>query len=293
LSIVKQKCSRDRLNKFFNEAYWFHTIDLGDGTSTKGVYDIRPIVDLHGFDPSLAGKSVLDVGSSDGFYAFEFARRGAQEVLAVDTNAYDGTIPTDVSPSKRERYAQKYSREKEEYERFKDIFSVLGLKGANKLIVLADYLDSIVRFQQHSIYELNSLGRTFDFVFCGGLFGHLKNPLQGIEQLRAVTAEKCIITVNGSLPQTHTKFGKLRIKFARIMLKTLRVYNHFSENEHDFILRYIGNQAGGSFFHIHPSTFKQMLLASGFKTAEIHSDYQLMDGRIQVPQRGCVFHCTV
>lgn len=292
MSIIKEKISKERLQEFFDKAYWFHTIDLGDGQATKGVYDIRPIVDMHQFDESLAGQSVLDVGSSDGFYSFEFAKRGAESVLALDTNAYDGEIPTDVSPAKRELYAKKYSREKEEYEQFKDVFETLGLKGSNKLIVLADYLDSIVKFQQHSIYDLEKLGKKFDLVFCGGLFGHLKNPLQGIEQLHSVTGKKCIITVNGALPQSkeHTK---LRIRAGRILLRLLGVSKHFSENEQDFILKYIGNQAGGSFFHIHPATFKEMLFASGFKTVEIVGDYEVIDGRLNTGQRGCVFHCTV
>ncbi len=293
MSILKQKISGDRLSEFFEQAYWFHTIDIGDGRVTKGVYDVRPIVDMHKFDASLAGKSVLDVGASDGFYAFDFAKRGAESVLALDTNIYDGSIPTDVSPAKRKKYEKKYSREKDEFERFIDIFSALGLQGSNKLVVLADYLDSIVQFQQYSVYELENMDRTFDFVFCGGLFGHLKHPLLAMEQLRAVTSNKCIITLNGALPIAKGTCSKVRKKIARGFLKMLGVANHFSDNEADLILKYIGNKAGGSFFHIHPVTFREMLLASGFKKVEIAGNYELVDGRLNFPQRGAVFHCLV
>jgi SAM-dependent methyltransferase len=248
---------------------------------------------MHKFDDSLAGKSVLDVGTSDGFYAFEFAKRNADSVLAVDTNCYDGSVPTDVSPAKMKNYVAKYSREKEEYEKFKDIFSALGLNGSNKLIVLADYLDSIVTFQNNSIYELENLGRTFDLVFCGGLFGHLKHPLLGMEQLRAVTGEKCIITLNGALPKSGGTCAKVRKKIARMFMKMIGVSGYFSDNENDLILKYIGNQAGGSFFEIHPTTFREMLLASGFRTVEIVGDYQLVDGRLDAAQRGAIFHCYV
>lgn len=292
MSIIREKISEERLQEFFDKAYWFHTIDLGNGQATKGVYDIRSIVEMHKFEDSLEGQTVLDVGSSDGFYSFEFAKRGAKSVLALDTNAYDGKIPTDVSPAKRDLYAKKYSREKEEYERFQDIFTTLGLEGSNKLIVLADYLDSIVKFKQHSIYDLSTLDQKFDLVFCGGLFGHLKNPLQGIEQLHSVTGKKCIITVNGALPQSQQS-TKLRIRIGRILLKAMGIAKHFSENEQDFILKYIGNQAGGSFFHIHPATFREMLYASDFKTVDIVGDYEVVDGRLNTGQRGCVFHCTV
>jgi SAM-dependent methyltransferase len=293
MSLLKEKISAGRLDEFFNEAYWFHTIDLENGRATQGVYDIRSIVNLHGFDESLTGKSVVDVGSSDGFYSFEFARRGAESVLAIDNNPGDGTVQTDVSPAKKAAYEKKYAREGEEFERFEDIYSALGLKGANKLVVLADYLDSIVQFQQHSVYELETLGRTFDLVFCGGLIGHLKDPLCALEQLRAVTAEKCIITLNGALPLGTGFAPKARKRAARLMLRVLGMAAHFSENEHEHILKYIGNQAGGSFFEIHPATLQEMLLASGFESVEIIGDYEVVDRRINQPQRGCVFHCWV
>jgi hypothetical protein len=71
------------------------------------------------------------------------------------------------------------------------------------------------------------------------------------------------------------------------------VSGYFSDNENDLILKYIGNQAGGSFFEIHPTTFREMLLASGFRTVEIVGDYQLVDGRLDAAQRGAIFHCYV
>ncbi|MFC1830896.1 class I SAM-dependent methyltransferase [Thermodesulfobacteriota bacterium] len=293
MSLLKEKISSERLDEFFNEAYWFHTIELGNGRATEGVYDIRSIVDLHGFDDSLAGKSVLDVGSSDGFYSFEFARRGAESVLAIDNNPYDGTVQTDVSPAKQAVYEKKYAREGVEFKRFEDIYSSLELKGANKLVVLADYLDSIVQFQEQSVYELDRLGRTFDLVFCGGLIGHLKDPLRALEQLRTVTAGRCIITLNGALPLDKGVLPGARKLAARLMLRLLGMSEHFSENKQDLILQYIGNQAGGSFFQIHPATLREMLLASGFKSVDIIGDYEVVDRRINQPQRGCVFNCLV
>ena len=291
MSIIKNSITRERLDEFFKEAYWFHTIELGDGRATDGVYDIRSIVDMHAFDTSLAGKSVLDVGCSDGFYAFEFEKRGAKSVLAIDNNPYDGTVKTDVSPAKLQAYEKKYSREKEEFQRFEDIYTTLGLEGANKLVVLADYLDSIVQFQQHSVYELEKLGSTFDLVFCGGLIGHLKDPLCALEQLRAVTAERCIITLNGALPLKEGVFSQARVLAAKASLRLLGVSKYFSENEHHLTLQYIGNQAGGTFFEIHPATLREMLLASGFTRVDIIGDYETVDRRIDQPQRGCVFHC--
>lgn len=63
--------------------YWYHTIDLGDGLITPGLYDYREtLADFH-FPEDMRGMTVLDVGSATGFFAFEFERRGAR-VISVE-----------------------------------------------------------------------------------------------------------------------------------------------------------------------------------------------------------------
>ncbi len=60
--------------------YWYHTIDLGDGLVTPGLYDYRATLDNFDFPADMSGMTVLDVGSATGFFAFEFERRGARVV---------------------------------------------------------------------------------------------------------------------------------------------------------------------------------------------------------------------
>jgi hypothetical protein len=67
---------------------WYHTIELGNGLVSQGTYDLRPTVDLQGLPESLAGKTTLDVGTCDGFWAFEMECRGADRILAVDIETY-------------------------------------------------------------------------------------------------------------------------------------------------------------------------------------------------------------
>lgn len=60
--------------------YWYHTVDLGGGLVTPGLYDFRQSIrDFH-FPEDMRGMTVLDVGSATGFFAFEFERRGARVV---------------------------------------------------------------------------------------------------------------------------------------------------------------------------------------------------------------------
>ena len=50
------------------ENQWYHTIDLGNGEITDGIFDHRPLLKHYGFPESLKGKRVLDIGCADGFF---------------------------------------------------------------------------------------------------------------------------------------------------------------------------------------------------------------------------------
>src|SRR4051794_30291253 len=87
---------------------WYHTIDLGSGVVTPGFYDTVATVSRFPFPASLDGKRCLDVGTSDGFWAFEMERRGAASVVAIDLDDpadYDWPHPRPprpVRPANRE-----------------------------------------------------------------------------------------------------------------------------------------------------------------------------------------------
>ena len=63
---------------------WYHTLDLGDGVVTEGFFDHRPVLERYPIPADLTGMRCLDVGTMDGFWAFEMERRGAAEVIAID-----------------------------------------------------------------------------------------------------------------------------------------------------------------------------------------------------------------
>lgn len=64
--------------------YWFHQIDLGHGVVTPGPDRSQDKLVGVGFPDDLTGKTVLDVGTFNGFFAFEAERRGASRVVAAD-----------------------------------------------------------------------------------------------------------------------------------------------------------------------------------------------------------------
>jgi tRNA (mo5U34)-methyltransferase len=54
---------------------WYHTIELAPNIVTKGCYDWRKYFKNFNF-PSLKGKKILDIGAGNGFFSFEFEKRG-------------------------------------------------------------------------------------------------------------------------------------------------------------------------------------------------------------------------
>jgi len=62
-------------------------VNFGDGFNTKPAHVQRRLqrrLRLLQIPEELTGKTVLDVGAWNGFFSFEFERRGAKWVLAVD-----------------------------------------------------------------------------------------------------------------------------------------------------------------------------------------------------------------
>lgn len=64
-------------------------MELAPGVVTSGWFDLRPIVDRMPW-PDVRGKRCLDIGTYDGFLAFELERRGAAEVVCTDVDDHRG-----------------------------------------------------------------------------------------------------------------------------------------------------------------------------------------------------------
>ena len=63
---------------------WHQQFALAPGVQTPGVNPIEALLEMSGFPDDLRGKSVLDIGTTNGAVAFEAERRGAERVIAVD-----------------------------------------------------------------------------------------------------------------------------------------------------------------------------------------------------------------
>jgi tRNA (mo5U34)-methyltransferase len=144
---------------------WYHSLEL-PGHVTTGMFDLRPYVDHYGLPESLAGKRVLEVGTWDGFWAFELERRGAAEVVAIDL---DDERELDWPPRRRTPNL--------------DLVRGAGFQVAKEL--LGSRAQRVVR----SIYDATpeELG-TFDLVFCGSVLIHLRDQLLALERIANLTS---------------------------------------------------------------------------------------------------------
>jgi tRNA (mo5U34)-methyltransferase len=72
------------LSSRVQEVIWFHQIQLCPGLTTPGLDKSGEKLGHLGIPEDLHGKTVLDLGCWDGFFAFECEKRGAERVVAVD-----------------------------------------------------------------------------------------------------------------------------------------------------------------------------------------------------------------
>jgi len=140
---------------------WYHTLELPERLETDGWFDLRPHVSSYGLPERMDGMRALDVGTWDGFWAFEMERRGA-EVVAIDL---DDERDLDWPPSRRPEQFPEPSR------------------GAG-FALAAELLESSVDRRVCSIYDAvpDELG-TFDVVICGSVLSHLRDQLLALERI--------------------------------------------------------------------------------------------------------------
>jgi tRNA (mo5U34)-methyltransferase len=169
---------------------WYHTLELAPGIVTRAVWDHRSTVDRVGLPASLVGKTALDVGTANGFWAFEMERRGAERVVATDIA---GSGDVDVLPRRK----ASRTREPVEVQNW-----LIQFATAHKM------LGSRVEHKICNVYDLSpeTVGQ-FDVVYCGSLLLHLFNPLQALINIRKVTRELAVIETTSYHPdrieETH------------------------------------------------------------------------------------------
>jgi len=130
------------------ESYWFQKIEIASGYWTPGWSDpAKEKLPYFGLPENLTGMRVLDIGCAEGYFSFEAERRGAREVIGIDS------FPDSVR-------------------RFN---IVKAARQSNATAFLMNVYD----------LEPKRLG-TFDLVLFYGVFYHLKHPQYSLERIRSI-----------------------------------------------------------------------------------------------------------
>lgn len=130
---------------------WRHTIDLGV-EQTDGKYRCEPDLEQAGVPDDLTGRTVLDVGCSDGGHTFLCEKRGAA-VVGIDS----GESPRN--------------------------------EGRNGFEIARDSLGSSAEYHRATLHEFAIMTeRTFDHVLCFNVLYHVTDPWGTIVDLFELTA---------------------------------------------------------------------------------------------------------
>jgi tRNA (mo5U34)-methyltransferase len=147
------------LEQVDNEDYWFHRIQLAPGLVTPGWSDpLKEKLPFFGLPDRMQGLRVLDVGCAEGFFSFEAERRGAREVIAIDS------FPDSVR-------------------RFNICRAALNSRATAFLT---------------NVYDLSLRGfGTFDLVMFFGVLYHLRNPILALEKIFSICSGTVLLQTHG------------------------------------------------------------------------------------------------
>lgn len=168
MDLPKTPLSNSALLNRIKQYFWFHSIPLRPGITTNGakseeILDQEEQAFMAGLD--FRGRTVLDVGTWNGFYSFAAKRRGAARVLATDYFTW-------THPKFRGQETFELARQE------------LGLD-----------IDTLVIDPTEITPEIG----TFDIVMFLGVFYHLFDPIDVLQRMRAVTGQLLIVETHQDL----------------------------------------------------------------------------------------------
>lgn len=171
---MKNKFSfKEVIKEISKVKHWYHQIELAPGVITPGINNSRDVFQMLNFPKDCRGLRILDLGTRDGFFAFELEKRGAT------------VVATDYVPEKTTGFA-------------------ISKKILNS---------KKVEYRQDNIYNLDpkTYGH-FDIVLFLGLLYHLPDPLKALRLIRNVCRGRLYLEtqgINNAFLLPDGKFTKL------------------------------------------------------------------------------------
>ena len=140
-------------NGFFT---WYHSFRFGNVYAPGTITSLKYQMWVSSLIPeNLEGKTVLDVGTADGFYSFLCESRGAKKVVAVDWLEFPG---------------------------FTAAHKILNSKVEFQKLVVDDSTRGFTKLKS-DIGTINNIEEKFDIVLLFGVLYHLPNPIMILQKL--------------------------------------------------------------------------------------------------------------
>jgi tRNA (mo5U34)-methyltransferase len=172
--------------------HWWHSIEVAPGVVTPG----RKTPEIHASElasfrlPDLTGKSVLDIGGWDGFYAFHAEECGARRVGLLDSYVWSLDIAglSEYLARCAEQGVTPKAYHETEFWHPDELPGKRGFDTARELRrstvepIVADFAKD----------ALAGIG-TWDVVLFLGVLYHLEDPLGGLRRLAALTNECAVL----------------------------------------------------------------------------------------------------
>ncbi|MDQ1509966.1 MAG: tRNA (mo5U34)-methyltransferase [Actinomycetota bacterium] len=175
-----------------DEIFWWHSLDLGDRV-TPG-HKSPDLLEREWSNlrlPDLATRSVLDIGSWDGWFSFRAEREGAARVVALDHYVWSLDLP-------RQQAYWRDCRERgitpEPYHEQPELWHPDTLPGKAGFDLAHSTLESRVEpvVADFMTTDLDALG-AFDIVLYLGVLYHVEEPLTALRRVREVTKSLAVI----------------------------------------------------------------------------------------------------
>ena len=146
---------------------WYHSFRFGNVYARGTITSLRHQMWVSSLIPeNLKNKTVLDIGTADGFYSFLCESRGAKKVVAVDWLEFPG---------------------------FTAAHKILNSNVEFRKLVIDDSTIGFTKIKSH-IGTIDKIKEKFDIVLLFGVLYHLPNPVGVLKTLANITQEMLLIS---------------------------------------------------------------------------------------------------
>ena len=161
----------------YQDCTFYHAIDLPGVGTTPGAWDLRGKFQDYVGGVSLAGRTVLDIGTASGFLTFEAEKLGAKVTsMDVDSEKRWNLLPFEPSMEPTARG------------------DLIGQKIRNGYWFAHHTLGSTASALYGDVYDLAGYGLRFDVVILGALLEHLSDPIRALGAAGSVCTDTLVIT---------------------------------------------------------------------------------------------------